>query len=166
MVSTAAGCANGPGQHADKGVCRCFYINLPFAVPPAIATIFIIKVPPLTGDAARSWLQKIRELDYLGIFLLLPGITVFIMALEFGVENWNDARTIGCFAAAGTLLLSFMAQQWWMGERALVPLRIMKTRVVLFGSTFTFCLESAFLVLAYYVSQYSKAATADMANYT
>lgn len=53
---------------------------------------------------------KMRELDYLGIFLLLPGITVFIMAVEFGIDNWNEARTIGCFAAAGTLLLSFMAQ--------------------------------------------------------
>lgn len=123
-------------------------------MPPAIATIFIVKVPPLEGPAARPWLRKIRDLDFIGILLLLPGITVFLVALESTTDNWSNAQSIGCFAASMVLMLSFIIQQWRMGERALVPPRIMKIRLVFFGSMFTFCIESTFLVMAYYVSHF------------
>lgn len=39
-----------------------------------------------------------------------------------------------------------------MGEKALVPPRLAKMRVVIFGAFFGFCLDSAFFTLVYYVS--------------
>ncbi|KAK2778743.1 major facilitator superfamily transporter [Colletotrichum kahawae] len=131
----------------------CFYINLPIAAPPAVATLFMIKSSPPTQEQRRPWLQKIRGLDYLGMVLLLPGITSFLLALQFGgtLFSWSDARTIACFAVAGVLIIAFVAEQWCMGEKALVPPRLIKMRVVIFGAFFGFCIDSAFFTLVYYV---------------
>lgn len=86
--------------------------------------------------------------------LLLPGITSFLLALQFGgtLFQWSDARTIACFVVAGVLIIAFVAEQWWMGEKALVPPRLTKMRVVIFGAFFGFCIDSAFFTLVYYVS--------------
>ncbi|KAF0321688.1 major facilitator superfamily transporter [Colletotrichum asianum] len=131
----------------------CFYINLPIAAPPAVATLFLIKSPPPTQEQRRPWLQKIRGLDYLGMVLLLPGITSFLFALQFGgtLFSWSNARTIACFVVAGVLIIAFVAEQWWIGEKALVPPRLIKIRVVIFGAFFGFCIDSAFFTLVYYV---------------
>ncbi|POR36837.1 Uncharacterized protein TPAR_02955 [Tolypocladium paradoxum] len=133
----------------------CFYINLPMAAPPAMAAIFFlrVRVPVRTDYAERPWIQKLFEFDYLGMILLLPGITCLILALEFGGARygWSDGRTIGCIVAAGLLLAAFAWEQWWIGERALVPPRIIRMRIVLFASLYTYCLESTFLTLVYYI---------------
>ncbi|KAF9876380.1 major facilitator superfamily transporter [Colletotrichum karsti] len=65
--------------------------------------------------------------------------------------SWNDGRTISCFVVAAVLIVAFVVEQWWMGEKALVPPRLAKMRVVIFGSFFGFCLDSAFFTLVYYV---------------
>ncbi|KJZ69116.1 hypothetical protein HIM_11495 [Hirsutella minnesotensis 3608] len=132
----------------------CFYINLPLAAPPAIATVFFIKLKTAVTDEKKpEWRQRLLGIDYLGMILLIPGITSLILALEFGGTQygWGNGRTIGCFVSAGVLFVLFALEQWWMGEKALVPPRIFTMRVVLFASIFTFCLESAFLVLVYYI---------------
>ncbi|KAK1962684.1 major facilitator superfamily transporter [Colletotrichum sublineola] len=131
----------------------CFYINLPIAAPPAFATLFLIRSPPPTEEQRRPWLQKIRGLDYLGMALLLPGITSLLLALQLGgaLFTWGDKRTVACFVVAGVLVAGFVVEQWWMGEGALVPPRLAKMRVVMFGAFFGFCLDSAFFTLVYYV---------------
>ncbi|GKT44705.1 efflux pump roqT [Colletotrichum spaethianum] len=131
----------------------CFYINLPIAAPPVVATLFWVKSPPPTDEQRRPWLQKIQGLDYLGMVLLLPGITSLLLALQFGgaLFSWSDKRTIVCFVLAGVLVVGFVIEQWWMGEKALVPPRLAKMRIVIFGAFFGFCLDSAFFTLVYYV---------------
>ncbi|KAI0127292.1 major facilitator superfamily transporter [Xylariales sp. AK1849] len=131
----------------------CFYINLPVAILPAAAIIVMVKLPSQAAGVIRPWTPRIRELDYLGMLLLLPCITSFILALELGgaLYTWNDGRTIACFAVAGVLLFAFMAEQWWMGEKALVPLRIMKMRIVIFGAIYAFCIDAALFTLVYYI---------------
>lgn len=121
-----------------------------------MAVIFFIRVraPIQTDYVEHPWTQKLLEFDYLGMILLLPSITCLILAMEFGGARygWSDGHTIGCFIAAGLLLVAFAWEQWWMGEKALVPPRIMTVRIVLFASLYSYCLESAFLILVYYVS--------------
>ena len=90
----------------------------------------------------------------MGITLLIAGTTSLVLALELGNSQygWSNSRTLGSFVAAGILIIAFAAEQWWMGDKALLPPRIIGMRVVLFSSLFSFCLESAFLTLVYYVS--------------
>ncbi|KAK2616555.1 hypothetical protein QQS21_000598 [Conoideocrella luteorostrata] len=128
----------------------CFYINLPLSLPPALCALFFVKIQ--TQANTRPWQRKALELDFLGMILLLPSITCLVLGLEYGNHGqWAEGRTVGCFAAAGALMLLFIVEQWWMGEKALVPPRIFKKRIVLFASLYGFCIESAFLTLVYYI---------------
>lgn len=114
----------------------------------------IIKIHrPDEQQNAYTWWQKMKQLDYLGTALVFAGITALIMGLQFGGSSygWEDGRTIGCIVLAAVLLLSFSVSQWWLGERALVPPRVIRLRIVIFGSLFTYFLEGAFLTLVYYV---------------
>ncbi|KYK54409.1 major facilitator superfamily transporter [Drechmeria coniospora] len=131
----------------------CFYINLPLSVPPAICTAFFVKVRPSETVDARSWMRKALALDYLGMLLLVPSITCLILALQLGGTQygWADGKTIGCFVVFAVLLVAFVTEQWWMDEKALVPPRVFRMRVVFSAAMFGFCLESAFLVLVYYI---------------
>lgn len=126
---------------------------------PGAATIFLIqlpKAPIVDGDCEKdykSWAQKLQDLDYFGMALLLPAITVLILALQFSsLYSWADGRTIACIVVAGVLAIAFMAEEWWQGEKALVPPRLMKTRMIFFASTYALCFDSAFFMLVYYVS--------------
>ncbi|KAK4215600.1 putative major facilitator superfamily transporter [Rhypophila decipiens] len=130
----------------------CFYINLPLSIPPVVAVVFFIHTPP-TQESGESWLSKLKKLDYLGIILLIPGISCFVIALEFGSSShgWNAVSTIGLFVASGVLTISFAASQAWMGDKVLLPPRIVTNRTIWSCSVFTVLLESAFLVLVYYL---------------
>ncbi|KAM7199143.1 major facilitator superfamily transporter [Rhypophila sp. PSN 637] len=82
----------------------CFYINLPLSIPPVVAVVFFIHTPP-TQESGESWLSKLKKLDYLGIILLIPGISSFVVALEFGSSShgWGAGSTIGLFVASGVI---------------------------------------------------------------
>ncbi|KAM7210495.1 major facilitator superfamily transporter [Rhypophila decipiens] len=131
----------------------CFYINLPLSIPPVVAVVFFIHTPPTQQESGESWLSKLKKLDYLGIILLIPGISCFVIALEFGSSShgWKAVSTIGLFVASGVLVISFAASQAWMGDKALLPPRIVSNRTIWSCSVFTVFLESAFLVLVYYL---------------
>ena len=139
--------------HFSNETSRCFYINLPIALPTAVAILFLVRLAPMGDKQNLPMVQKLRNLDPLGIVLLLPGIVSIILALQFGGTSytWSNSRTIACFVVGGVFIIAFMVEQWWMGEKALVPPRLMKMRVVFFASVFAFCLDSAFYTLVYYV---------------
>lgn len=137
---------------------RCFYINLFLAAPTLIAGLFFVKVPkqPVTQNSNinQSFKDKFLSLDPLGLLLLLPWVTSFILALQFGSTqfSWGNGRTIACFVVSGVLFIVFWAEQWWMGEKALVPPRLLKMRVVGFGAVYALAIDSTFYTLVYYVS--------------
>jgi len=132
---------------------RCFWINLPIAGPAIVATHFSIRIPAKPDQAQTTVLRKIRSLDLFGMSLLLPCVISFILALQFGGSqgSWSDKRTIVCFVVSGALLVIFTIHQNFMGETALVPLRLLKNRLIIFGSLFAFCCDGGFFTLAYYV---------------
>jgi hypothetical protein len=56
---------------------------------------------------------------------------------------------------SGVLFIAFWIEQWWMGEKALVPPRLLKMLVVAFGAIYALAIDSTFYTLVYYVSSCS-----------
>lgn len=133
-------------------------MNLLLAAPTLVAALFVVKVPeqPKTQNPTpnRSFREKLMSLDPLGLVLLLPWVTSFILALQFGSTqySWSNYRTIVCFVVAGVVFIAFWVEQWWVGEKALVPPRLLKMRVVAFGAIYALAIDSTFYTLVYYVS--------------
>ena len=88
-----------------------FYINLCIAAICAPAFFFLL--PYYRPKPNRSFGNRIRSLDLLGMFIFIGASVALIMAIAFGgsIYNWKSGQIIGLFVCSGTLWLCFCAQQ-------------------------------------------------------
>lgn len=131
----------------------CFWINLPFGFVAAVSTLIFI--PRSKNDDTRpALLQRIKSFDWVGMALLISGLTSLLLALELGGTrfNWANARIILLFCLAALLLAGFVLVERRLQERGLFPLRIAKQRSIAFGCFYIFALSAAVETLSYYVS--------------
>ena len=85
-------------------------------------------------------LVRLKNVDIIGITLLLGFVTCLCIALQDGgtVAAWSSPQIVGLLVAAGVLKMLFWITQWWLRERALIPIRFLRQRTVAFGSAFLF----------------------------
>ncbi|RDH30778.1 major facilitator superfamily domain-containing protein [Aspergillus welwitschiae] len=83
----------------------CFYINLPFGAV-SVAVIVLILHLPKTAPTGRSLLQRILDLDLIGITLLLPTLIYMLLALQWGekatlpprIMEMRTSISLSCFS--------------------------------------------------------------------
>src|SRR5205085_2162466 len=87
------------------------------------------------------YLQRFKQIDWIGIVLFSGMIVSLIFALTFGGNEfpWNSGQVIGSFVTAGVLLILFAFSQtlympWQTEERRVFPVEMlfMKTTIILF----------------------------------
>jgi MFS family permease len=119
----------------------CFYINLPVGAVAMILIPIFVRVKP-SGEALRnmSVLERLRRLDWLGTFLFTSSIVCLFLALQWGGQTkaWKDPVIIALLVVFAVVLAVFGWTQKLAGERALIPLRLLSQRTVLFGSIHLF----------------------------
>ena len=126
----------------------CFWINLPIG-GVAMLSVFLFFKNPVRKQSKLTFIQKIAEMDLLGAAVLISAIVCLLLALQWGGTTyaWSDSHVWGCLLGFGLLITAFIALQFWRGERATIPPRIMKQRTVAAG-----CVFSAFLAMAIYTT--------------
>jgi hypothetical protein len=132
----------------------CFGINLPLGLFCLAFTAYSFHNPvPITEIA--FW-EKIKRTNPLGTLLVVPALTCFLMALQWGgsTYGWGDWRIILMFILFGVLFSAFGYVQYRQGEGATLPIRIIKQRSVLAGLWFSACCDGTLAVTEYYISIY------------
>ncbi|USP81914.1 hypothetical protein yc1106_09188 [Curvularia clavata] len=132
----------------------CFYINLPVGGLSCLFILFFfVNEPP---KSRPGWLDMLRQLDAIGVTLIIGSMICFILAMQWGgtLKSWGNADVIGTIVGFALCLLLFLAAQKWQGENAMVQSRIIKRRTVAVGSTFSFLINAAFSVTFYYIPIY------------
>jgi hypothetical protein len=130
---------------------RLVYINLPVGAI-AIAAVFFFFKNPERKESKLSLSEKIAQIDLLGAFFLIAAIVCLLLALQWGgiTYSWKDSQVWGCILGFVLLICTFTGIQFWKGDKATLPPRIMlKQRTV-----FTCAFFSAFLAMALYVHIY------------
>lgn len=165
------------GSFASRNFWRgAFWINVPIGgVALVIAVIFIrpskrvdlksIGFKRAVYNVAREdwW---VRCLDYmlrntqvsritfcrLGAALAVGAILSYIMAMQHaGVDKyWGSPYTIGLLAGSGGMLVAFVINEYFMGERAGIKPRIFRQRSVYAACLVSFTVSSAFYVRLLY----------------
>ncbi|KAJ8119752.1 hypothetical protein ONZ43_g3367 [Nemania bipapillata] len=121
-----------------------FYVNLP---PGALIALFIIttRFPDyrVAGDGKQTVLERIMKLDIPGFLLFAPTVVMLILPLQWGGTRyaWSSATIIGLFVGSFGNLLVFLGWEYYVGEGALIPLGLLRRRVI-----WTSCLNMAFLI--------------------
>ncbi|KAL2826227.1 major facilitator superfamily domain-containing protein [Aspergillus cavernicola] len=132
----------------------CFYINLPLGGVTAFFVLLFIKAGNGTiGKPAGRGIDRLLELDPIGVALLIPAIISMLLALQWGGAEyaWDSWRMIVLFVVGGLCALGFIAVQLWQQDRATIPPRLFKNRNFWGTLMFSFFLNGSFMVFTYYI---------------
>lgn len=128
-----------------------------FFVPLCAPVIFIfLKTPDRKHE--HTPLQRILRIDWLGTALVLASfVCILLVFQDAGIKYaWSDSQAIGLIIGFVVILVAFIVDQWYMGERATIPFRILKNRTVWGGSIVNFLVASTYFSLLYFLPIYQQ----------
>jgi len=100
-------------------------------------------------------LEKIKQMDLVGVALAMGMIISFILATEHGqTEAWSSSTVVGLLVGFVLILATLVAWEFWLDETAMIPKRILKQRFVWANAGFSFFLGGAYFVILYYLPIY------------
>ncbi|KAJ3931551.1 MAG: ABC transporter [Lentinula lateritia] len=136
----------------------CFFINLPIGGISLLAITFLLKAsPPLGSDPTKRSMNhifhQILKVDYVGATLVAAAVTCLVLALQWGgnTKAWSDKAVIISFVFAGVTTVAFIAWEIYIGENAMVPTQIFKSRSVYAIITYSFLTRFSLLLFSYYI---------------
>ncbi|MCJ1306389.1 MFS sugar transporter [Agyrium rufum] len=131
----------------------CFYINLPIGAVTFALIVLFFKSPQRQKEGSIGFKARLQQFDPIGTVLFVPAIICLLLALQWGGTKyeWSSARIIVLFILFGVLIIGFLVVQWWKGENATVPPRIMNQRSMIGCALFAICLGGAFFIQIYYL---------------
>lgn len=145
------------GVFSDKLSWRwCFYINLPIGGVSALIIFIFFKTPANSVPVKAPAMEKLLQMDPLGTLTIIAAVVCYILALQWGgiTKAWNSGDVIGMLVGCVVLVIFFVLLQWYNGERAIIPFRLIKERINYIGMMYIFTLGGAFFILLYYLPVY------------
>lgn len=133
-----------------------FYINLPIGGLSAAIIFFLFTTPPAAKPAKATWQEKLLQMDLPGTFIIMAAVICYLLALQWGgaTKSWKDSEVVGTLVGFGLLMILFIVNEWWMGERALVPGRLLKNRTIVASCIYIVFLVGPMFILIYYLPIY------------
>ena len=75
-----------------------------------------------------------------------------LLALQWGgtIYAWNSSRIIGLFVGFGLMVIIFIVIQIKRGDKATLPLSVLKQRTIASAALFSFFMGASIFILIYY----------------
>jgi MFS family permease len=167
-LGTILGPVVGGGFAVSSATWRwSFYINLCLAA--VMAPVMLFFLPSHQPQPNRSFMSKLREMDWLGILLNAAIFATFTIAFTFGGAQWawSDYRFIVMVVFFGVLLLAFIATQYFAifttTEQRIFPAQFLRHRSLILLYIGTACSVTGLFIGAYYIPLFFQFARNDTA---
>ncbi|KAI0475980.1 putative transporter [Xylariaceae sp. FL0804] len=158
-VSYGVAAVVGPllgGVFTDRVTWRwCFYINLPVGAVSVLFIVLFFQDPPASRSVDKStWRDKIIALDFVGIGLMLGCVTCYILAMQYGGNEyaWDSSVIIGLLVGFVLILAVLVGWETSMGESAMMVPRLLREQAITSAAGFFFF--GSYIVMIYYVPIY------------
>ena len=123
--------------------------------------LLLINIPSrVVKVEGKTPIQIILEkLDLIGLALFAPAIVQILLALEWGGTRyrWDSSTVIGLFCGAAATFCVFLAWEYREGDRAMIPLPMVRRKVVWSSCLTMFFFMSSMLITTYYLPIYFQA---------
>ncbi len=107
-----------------------FLVNVPIAAAALFVVARVLNLPHTRRE---------HRIDWPGVVALTVGVVPVLLVAEQGRDwGWDSAPAIGCYALAAAGLIGFVVAERWIGDDALLPLRLFRNSV--FSVTSAACL--------------------------
>ena len=106
-------------------------------------------MPKTIKPAQATLKEKILQLDLFGCVLIMGAVISFILALQYGglAHPWNSSVVVGLLVGSVAISIAFAVWEYFQGERASIPGRLLMDRNVWVPSLYT-----AFFAGSYFIS--------------
>ncbi|KAI1479787.1 trichothecene efflux pump [Daldinia eschscholtzii] len=133
-----------------------FIIYIVFMVPGTIL-FYLFYFPPsftqMHGKATRT-VDEIKKIDFLGVFLLVAGLALFLLGVSWGGQPlaWDSATILGLLISGAVCLIAFVLYEiFGKVERPIIPMHFFKdltgfTPIVVISAV-TGCLNVALQII-------------------
>ncbi|KAE8448825.1 hypothetical protein EG329_008827 [Mollisiaceae sp. DMI_Dod_QoI] len=103
-----------------------FWIMLPFSVISLLVLPISLRLQPRKG----AFVDKIKEVDWFGCFLLISSATSILIAISWGgiLFSWSSAHTLAPLLLGITGIAIFVAWEVYFAKRPLIPMSIFNNR--------------------------------------
>ena len=130
--------------------------NLPVGGLAAAILVIFFRLPPHVKPAEATFKEKMLQLDPLGIIFIMGAVICYVLALQWGGISlpWHDSTVIGLLVGFVLLLICFGIDQWWQGERAMLPKRLFKDRYIHQGMAYSFTIAGSYFLVLYFLPIY------------
>ncbi|KAN0116823.1 efflux pump [Hyaloscypha variabilis] len=133
----------------------CFWINLPFGGVVAIILV-LIHIPDQIIKDKLPLRKLLPKLDLLGFGIFLPSAIMFLLALQFGGNqfSWSSPTVIGLFVGGGVTFIIFLGWEWRIGDEAMIPFSILRKKIMWASCVVRFFYMGDIMVVSYYLPIY------------
>ncbi|OTA98955.1 hypothetical protein M426DRAFT_325562 [Hypoxylon sp. CI-4A] len=108
-----------------------FIIYIIFMVPGTVLFYFFYFPPSFVqmhGKASKT-LDEIKKIDFVGVFLLIAGLALFLLGVSWGGQPlaWDSATILGLLISGAVCLIGFVLYEIFGGvERPIIPMHFFK----------------------------------------
>lgn len=131
----------------------CFYINLPIGGLAGVLFGFAFNPPFPKGNLFK----KLLTIDYMGVFLMSAGWTLFLLALTFGGGSefsWDSSAVISCFVLGGVLIIGYFVYNHYLSKNQIIPTAVLSIPQNIAAAVATFAVFGYFIASLLYLAIY------------
>ncbi|SCV38487.1 related to major facilitator (MFS1) transporter [Fusarium fujikuroi] len=155
-IAAVAGPLIGGGLTDGASWRWCFYINLPIGGLAILVILLTFKTPAGVKVVDATLKEKLLQMDFMGTALVMGASLSFLLALQYGgvTHAWNSSVVIGLLVGFVLMIVTLIAVEFWLGERAMLTPRLIRQRTVWVNAVWSFFFAGSYFITLYYLPIY------------